>query len=217
MIYTNILDNKSIILKENKNKSGVYKFTNTITDESYVGSSSNMAKRFYSYFSVNYLKDKTVKHNSRIYTALLKHGYSSFNLEILEYLPLLRKYSQDYRSVRLEREQHYIDLLKPKYNIALKAGSLLGFKHSEETKLKFKNRHNKTGYPIILINKDNNNINNYSSVRAAAKDLNISHTTLLRYINESKILKNKYIIIAYFVRAGHALHKKHKTRLCFDT
>lgn len=169
MIYTNILDNKSIILKENKNKSGVYKFTNIITDESYVGSSSNMAKRFYRYFSVNYLKDKTAKHNSRIYTALLKHGYDNFNIEILEYLPLLvcadhlvaqpilrkekkqdKKYGQDDRSVRLEREQHYIDLLKPKYNIALKAGSLLGFKHSEETKLNFKNRHNKTGHPHYL-------------------------------------------------------------------
>lgn len=33
----------------------------------------------------------------------------------------------------LEGEQHYIDLLKPEYNILKKAGSSLGFKHSEET------------------------------------------------------------------------------------
>jgi len=36
----------------------------------------------------------------------------------------------------IEREQYYIDLLKPEYNLLKVAGSLLGFKHSEETKAK---------------------------------------------------------------------------------
>jgi len=39
--------------------------------------------------------------------ALLKYGYSNFKLEILEYCD---------KSVNIEREQHYIDLLKPEYN-----------------------------------------------------------------------------------------------------
>jgi group I intron endonuclease len=56
--------------------------------------------------------------------ALLKHGYSNFNLEILEYC--------DSKNL-IVREQYYIDLLKPEYNILKKAGSLLGFKHREET------------------------------------------------------------------------------------
>jgi len=184
--YKNILGNKSIILKENKNKSGIYKFTNIITNESYVGSSSNIGKRFYRYLSINYLKDKTARYNSRIYTAILKDGYDNFNIEILEYCDT---------NIILNREQYYIDLLKPKYNIALKAGSLLGFKHSLETKLKFKNRDNKTGHPVIMINIENNNIKEYYSVRAAAKHLNISHTTLLRYINENKILNNNYLVL----------------------
>lgn len=34
------------------------------------------------------------------------------------------------------REQYYIDLLKPEYNICLIAGSTLGKKHSESTKEK---------------------------------------------------------------------------------
>jgi group I intron endonuclease len=33
----------------------------------------------------------------------------------------------------IQREQYYIDLLKPEYNILKVAGSLLGFKHAEET------------------------------------------------------------------------------------
>lgn len=38
------------------------------------------------------------------------------------------------------REQHYIDLLKPAYNILTIAGSSLGYTHSEETMAKFKAR-----------------------------------------------------------------------------
>ncbi len=185
IIYKNILDNKSIILKDNKNKSGVYKWTNIITNESYIGSSSNISKRLNRYFSINYLKDKTYRYNSRIYTAILENGYNKFYIEILEYCDV---------DIILNREQYYFDLLKPKYNIALKAGSLLGFKHSEETKLKFKSRNNKTGHIVILINKEDNSIKEYSSVRGLAKYLNISHTTLLRYISKSQLLKKKYFI-----------------------
>ena len=62
-----------------------------------------------------------------IYKALLKYGYANFSLEILEYCE---------PSKCIEREQYYIDLFKPKYNILPTAGSSLGFKHSEESKKK---------------------------------------------------------------------------------
>jgi len=64
------------------------------------------------------------KANSKIYRSLVKNGYSNFSLEILEYCDL---------SVLIEREQYYLDLLKPEYNILKTAGSRLNFKHSEET------------------------------------------------------------------------------------
>lgn len=38
----------------------------------------------------------------------------------------------------IDREQAYIDLLQPQYNILTKAGSLLGFRHSEKTIAKLK-------------------------------------------------------------------------------
>lgn len=38
----------------------------------------------------------------------------------------------------LVREQYYLDLIKPEYNILTKAYSLLGFKHSPENIAKFK-------------------------------------------------------------------------------
>jgi len=59
--------------------------------------------------------------------ALVKYGYSNFTLEIVEYCDV---------SVLLEREQHYLDLLKPTYNIAKIAGSTLGIPKSAETKVK---------------------------------------------------------------------------------
>lgn len=43
-----------------------------------------------------------------IYKALLVYDYVNFTLEILEHCE---------SSVLLEREQYYIDLLKPNYNI----------------------------------------------------------------------------------------------------
>ena len=56
--------------------------------------------------------------------ALLKHGYSNFTLEILEYCD-----SKDL----INREQYYIDLLNPGYNILKIAGSRLGSIHTEKT------------------------------------------------------------------------------------
>ena len=59
--------------------------------------------------------------------ALLKYGYSNFSLEILEYCK---------PDNVIEREQYYLDLLKPEYNILKTAGSCLGLNHSQETKRK---------------------------------------------------------------------------------
>ena len=40
----------------------------------------------------------------------------------------------------IEREQYYLDLLKPEYNICKTTGSTLGFKHTEETIAKIKGK-----------------------------------------------------------------------------
>ena len=127
VIYSNSDLNKEKIINENRNKSGIYKWTNIITGETYVGSSVNLCKRFKSYFNFNYLS----KNKMIISKAILKYGYSNFNLEILEYC--------DATNV-IEREQHYLDLLKPEYNILKTAGSSLGYKHTKETLAKLKAR-----------------------------------------------------------------------------
>ena len=65
--------------------------------------------------------------------ALLKYGYGNFSLEILEYCE-----PKDL----ISREQYYLDLIKPEYNILKIAGSSLGYRHTEETFIKFSQRTN---------------------------------------------------------------------------
>jgi len=86
-----------------------------------VGSSSNLSIRFIKYFNIKYL----LKNNRMaICNAMLKYGYSNFTLKILEYCD---------KPNLIKREQYYMDLLKPEYNILKTAASSLGFKHSKET------------------------------------------------------------------------------------
>ena len=46
---------KDKILKENKDKSGIYMWKNNINNKKYIGSSQNLRKRFISYFNTNHL------------------------------------------------------------------------------------------------------------------------------------------------------------------
>jgi group I intron endonuclease len=96
-----------------------------ITNKIYIGSSISLGNRFSTYYSLAYLKNKVIKGSSIIYNSLLKYGHSNFSIDILEYCE---------PSLLVEREQYYIDILKPEYNILKNVGSRLGSKQSEETK-----------------------------------------------------------------------------------
>ena len=123
--YFNAGIDKPIVYKENKNKSGIYRWNNLITSKSYIGSSISLSARSNCYYSLTYLKKRVAKGSSIIYSSLLKYGYFNFSIDILEYCE---------PSLLIQKEQYYIDLLKPEYNILEKAGSRFGTKQSEETK-----------------------------------------------------------------------------------
>ena len=78
------------------------------------------------YYDLSFLSVRLKKAQSYIYSAILKHGYSNFQLEILEYCT---------KESAISREQYYIDLLNPEYNLNPTAGSRLGAKLSEESRL----------------------------------------------------------------------------------
>lgn len=66
------------------------------------------------------------KGKSKIYNAILKHGHCKYTLQILEHC--------DNSRLAVLREQYYIDLLKPEYNILKTAGSCLGHRATLETR-----------------------------------------------------------------------------------
>jgi len=130
VVYTNADSQKKQILSENLNKAGVYRWKNTGSGKTYIGSSQNLTKRFYLYFNARGLAVGSAK-NMSISRALLKYGYSNFSLEILEYCE---------PNVTIEREQYYLDLCAGEYNILTTAGSLKGYKHSLESMLKMRGK-----------------------------------------------------------------------------
>lgn len=90
-----------LIMKQNK-ISGVYKITNTITGDFYIGSSKNIKKRWVSHKSPS---NWTRYPNIKLYQAIIQFGLNNFKFEILEETDNLR-----------EREQVWIDQLNPSYN-----------------------------------------------------------------------------------------------------
>ena len=109
-------------MAENKGKSGIYRFINKVNNKSYIGSSVSLSRRLIQYYGKRL---ETYKYISLIYQAILKYGHSKFRLEILEYSD---------PSVVLKREQYYLDLFKPEYNLRPTAGSPLGYKHTLESR-----------------------------------------------------------------------------------
>ena len=49
---------KTIVFKDNKNKSGIYRWTNKINNKSYVGSSENLDRRLSNYYCIH---EKNIK------------------------------------------------------------------------------------------------------------------------------------------------------------
>lgn len=201
--YLNADIDKKSIYDENQKQSGIYCWTNLTNQNCYVGSSSNLSRRFSWYYSLNNINK--VASVSLISRALLKYGYSRFRLDILEYCNTEQL---------IDREQYYIDLINPEYNILRVAGSSLGHKHSEATLAKLTGRklssehlvklrehlskHNLSeeqrtkararmlnlnkdkGIEVYVLDTQTKETTKYSSIREAAKEIGCAHITLIR-------------------------------------
>jgi len=106
----NIEYNKVQIRKDNKGKSGVYRWIETVTGSSSVGSSTVINRRIKCYLKTKYVK--LYKHKSTIYSAILKYGLNVFRLETLEHCSKKRLLSKTF----------YLNYLNPTYYILNFAG-----------------------------------------------------------------------------------------------
>lgn len=62
---------------------GIYKITNRINENSYIGLSTNIEKRW-SKHKLNYKNEKSKEYNKTLYRAFRKYGIENFSFEIIE-------------------------------------------------------------------------------------------------------------------------------------
>ena len=82
--------------------SGVYKITNKITGDFYIGSSKNIERRWSNHKSPSKWK---LRSGMKLYQAFIKYGLNNFTFDIIEETTDLHN-----------REQYYIEQLNPSYN-----------------------------------------------------------------------------------------------------
>lgn len=112
----------------------IYQIRNVVNDKKYIGSAINHATRWQ--LHKRQLNTKT-HHSFLLQRAWNKYGAENFKFEIVEFCE---------KSLLVEREQYYFDILNPKYNVCRVASSAIGRipwnkgtktgPRSEETKLK---------------------------------------------------------------------------------
>lgn len=124
--YSNAAADKSRVLEENKQKSGIYRWINKVNNKKYVGSAGDLSKRLLFYYSP--AKIVVLQSKSLIYSAIIKYGLKDFTLEILEYCE---------PDKLLIREKYYIDF-GSEYNIIKDPifPPMSGRSHSDESKTK---------------------------------------------------------------------------------
>lgn len=109
---------------------GVYQILNTITGEAYIGSTVNISGRW----SSHRYKLKNGTHGNRnLQASWNEYGSACFEFSVLAF-------AKD-KSDLIASEQYFFERLNPAYNIAPKAGSCLGVKHTDESKANMGNSH----------------------------------------------------------------------------
>jgi len=99
---------------------GIYKITNSITQDYYIGSSVNIEKRWRRHLTD--LKQQ-IHPNTRLQRSYNKYGKDAFLFDILHICE---------KDILIVNEQLYIDSLKPIYNLCPKAGGMSGYKQTAE-------------------------------------------------------------------------------------
>lgn len=164
---------------------GVYKIT--IQNHVYIGSAAISFRKQWRQHQLDFIRD--IHHSRFAQNAFNKYGIATF--EIMELCP---------RELCIEREQWWIDTLKPDLNIQKIADSALGVKRTEETKRKCREAHlgkrlseeaiaKRTAKQVKTIYQydlDGNLIKEWDSVKQAGEALGINRPSI------SNCLKGRY-------------------------
>ena len=147
---------------------GIYKITNLLNNKFYIGSSCDIRARKYLHFSM--LKNN--KHHSPILQRVYdKYGKKYLLFEIIE--------ECDIENL-IEKEQYYLDTLKPEYNCCKIAGRTDGIISSKRK-------------PVIQYDLDGNFIALHKNIIQAAKNTNIAKSTIKLILNGKTKKPRKYV------------------------
>ena len=109
---------------------GVYKITNTITGDFYIGSSKNVKRRW----TAHKCQSRWKQHpNNQLYKDMQKYGIDKFDFQVIAEVEI--------DSLK-EAEQKFIETLKPTYNSCNAKG--LNIERQKESKRKANNKYKKS-------------------------------------------------------------------------
>ena len=108
--------------------SGIYKITNTVTGDFYIGSSKDVKKRWANHKCPSKWNDNP---NSPMYLDMRKYGKDKFEFQVIAEVEIDKL---------KEREQYFIETLKPTYNQMNANG--LDIERCKKKKKKARNKYN---------------------------------------------------------------------------
>ncbi len=183
---------------------GVYKITNKVNNDCYIGSSDrNFKERFKEHcrYYEQYKEGTKRNMHPKLWAAYDEFGIENFTVEIVEILD--GKTDEEI----LQREEYYIHLLKPVYNICLYptqsgkpnlgrkltyewkehiAEKSSQYKHSEETLAKVTKKNKENAVKLKMINVNTNEELTFNSIVEAAKHFEITSYVIQTAYNRSK-------------------------------
>jgi hypothetical protein len=171
-------------VKIQRYSAGVYKITNLKNGNFYIGSSVNIYNRFHTHSNKLFYNNHSSKYLQNAYN---KYGKNSFFFEVLEYCD---------KKIIEKREQYYIDLLNPKYNIRKIAQINLGISPNKITREKISKslkekyntglksyRQNHIWRSINVFTLEGDFIKHFNCIMDACRELGISKANLRRALN----------------------------------
>lgn len=174
------------------------------------------------------------------YRSVLKHSWNKFKFGVLKYIDLSGvKSHEEKRNTILSREQYYMNLLRPKYNICKKAGSSLGVKRNPMFSInlsksrrgkKIKSGHKINNVPIIttyetrlkkslrsrgisvkIFDRSNNLVKEFSTIQSAAKCIGVTSTTISNIFKTGKSYDN--FIYKFYIKSNKIWVCDHDNKL----
>ena len=176
----------------------IYRISSIINPKKfYIGSAIDFENRKSSHLSQ---LSKNKHANKRLQNHINKYGLNDLNFSIIEHI--------SFKDLLILREQYYIDSLKPWFKICPKAGSQLGYKHTDETKEKLcKARKNRIIYASTILkcienSKDSKMLINletgifYNSMQEAADSCKYDRSEISRMVNGLKKNKTSFAYVS---------------------